>query len=130
MPQENILQEGVDRVREAVSTIEDDLQRVQKRVEKKVNSRRKSIEKQLKARRKDFEKQTQKQLTQLRKNSVVKRASGLVDDAAKQLEQTVDNVLEAFQIASQRDVKRIDRKLNQINRKLKSLEKASTQNAA
>jgi hypothetical protein len=32
-------------------------------------------------------------------------------------------VLEVLQVASRRDVKRIDRKLNQINRKLRDLEK-------
>jgi hypothetical protein len=123
MAQENIVQEGVERVRDAVSSIESDLQRAQRRVEKEVNSRRKSFEKELKAQRKRFEKQTQKQIKQLRKTAVVKRAETFVDDAQKQFEQTVDSVLEVFQIASRRDVKRLDRKLNQINKKLKDLEK-------
>ena len=55
MAQENLVQEGVDRVREAVSSIEGDFQRVQKRVEKGINARRKTIEKQVRVRRKRAE---------------------------------------------------------------------------
>jgi len=125
--QANFVQEGVDRVREAVSSIESDFQRVQRRVEKQLTARRKAIEKQVKARRKNLEKRTQKQVrrirTELSKNPYVKRAQGVVNDATKQWEQGVDTVLGALQVASRRDVDRIDRKLNQINRKLRDLEK-------
>ena len=55
-------------------------------------------------RRKDFEKRTQKQVkrlrNELRKNTYVKRAQGVVDDATKQVEQSVDNVLEVLHVAS------------------------------
>jgi len=132
--QANFVQEGVDRGREAVSSIENDFQRVQKRVEKQLNARRKAIEKQVKARRKNFEKRTQKQVrrirTELKKNPYVKRAQGVVNDATRQWEQGVDTVLGALQVASRRDVDRIDRKLNQINRKLRDLEKAKGGNGA
>jgi 23S rRNA pseudoU1915 N3-methylase RlmH len=132
--QANFVQEGVDRVREAVSSIESDFQRVQKRVEKQLNARRKSIEKQVKARRKNIERRTQKQVrrlrTELKKNPYVKRAQGVMDDATKQWESGVDSVLGALQVASRRDVTRIDRKLNQINRKLRDLEKAKGGNGA
>jgi ElaB/YqjD/DUF883 family membrane-anchored ribosome-binding protein len=132
--QANFVQEGVDRVREAVSSIESDFQRVQKRVEKQLSARRKAIEKQVKARRRNIEKRTQKQVRRLRselqKNPYVKRAQGVVDDATKQWESGVDSVLGVLQVASRRDVSRIDRKLNQINRKLRDLEKAKGGNGA
>ncbi|MFQ5417024.1 MAG: hypothetical protein ACE5FL_08280 [Myxococcota bacterium] len=116
MAQENFVQEGVDRVREVVASLEDDFQRVQKRVEKGLSARRKS-----------FEKQTQKQVKrvrrELRRNSYVKRAQEVAGDATKQFEQAVDSVLEMLQVASRRDLHRIDRKLNQINKKLRDLEK-------
>ena len=124
----------MDRVREAVSSVEDDFQRVQKRVEKQLNARRKAIEKQVKARRKNIEKRTQKQVRRLRtefnKNPYVKRAQGAMDDATKQWESGVDTVLGALHVASRRDVSRIDRKLNQINRKLRDLEKTKGGNGA
>jgi hypothetical protein len=132
--QANFVQEGVDRVREAVSSIESDFQRVQQRVEKQLSARRKAIEKQVKARRKNIEKKTQKQVQRLRselkKNPYVKRAQGVVEDATKQWENGVDSVLGVLQVASRRDVSRIDRKLNQINRKLRDLEKAKSGNGA
>ena len=132
--QTNIVQEGVDRLREAVSSIEGDLERMQHRMEKEFKARRKSIEKQVASSRKSFEKKTQKQVkrlrNELRKNTYVKRAQGVVDDATKQFEQGVDNVLEVLHVASKRDLSRIDRKLNQINKKLRDLEKAKQGNGA
>ena len=84
--------------------------------------------------RKSFEKKTQKQVkrlrNELRKNSYVKRAQSVVEDATKQFEQGVDNLLEVLNIASRRDLSRIDRKLNQISRKLRDLEKAKQGNGA
>lgn len=132
--QASFVQESVDRVREAVSTLEDDLESMQRRMQREFKARRKSIEKQVTSSRKDFEKKTQKQVrrlrTEFRKNTYVKRAQRAVDDATKQFEQGVDNVLEVLQIASKRDLSRIDRKLNQINKKLRDLEKSKQGNGA
>ena len=132
--QANFVQDGVDRLREAVSSIEGDLERMQDRVQEEFTTRRKSIEKQVSSSRKNFEKKTQKQVkrlrSELRKNTYVKRAQGVVDDATKQFEQGVDNVLEVLHVASKRDLSRIDRKLNQINKKLRDLEKSKQGNGA
>jgi GTP:adenosylcobinamide-phosphate guanylyltransferase len=132
--QANFVQEGVDRLREAVSSIEVDIERMQDRMQKEFKTRRKSIEKQVASNRKNFEKKTQKQVkrlrNELRKNTYVKRAQGIVDDATKQFDQGVDNVLEVLHVASKRDLSRIDRKLNQINRKLRDLEKVKQGNGA
>ena len=127
--QANFVQEGVDRLREAVASIEGI-----ERIQKEFKARRKSIEKQVASSRKNFEKKTQKQVkrlrNELRKNSYVKRAQSVVEDATKQFEQGVDNLLEVLNIASRRDLSRIDRKLNQISRKLRDLEKAKQGNGA
>ena len=132
--QANFVQEGVDRLREAVSSIEGDLERMQDRMQEEFTARRKSIEKQVASSRKNFEKKTQKQVkrlrNELRKNTYVKRAQGVVDDATKQFEQGVDNILAVLNVASKQDLSRIDRKLNQINRKLRDLEKAKQGNGA
>jgi GTP:adenosylcobinamide-phosphate guanylyltransferase len=132
--QANFVQDGVDRLREAVSSIEGDLERMQDRVQEEFTTRRKSIEKQVSSSRKNFEKKTQKQVkrlrSELRKNTYVKRAQGVVDDATKQFEQGVDNILAVLNLASKRDLSRIDRKLNQINKKLRDLEKSKQGNGA
>jgi hypothetical protein len=122
--QASFVQDSVDRVREAVSSLESDFGKVQKRAEKRIQARRKSLD----AQRKRFEKQTEKQVkrlqTEINKNPYVKRAQSVVDDATKQFEKRFDSVLDALNLASQRDIRRVDRKLNQINKKLRDLEKS------
>lgn len=113
--QANIVQEGVDRVREAVSSIETDLDKVQKRAEKEIKSRRKRFEK-------TTEKQVKRLQTQFKKNPFVKRAQSAFDDATRQFEKNVDNFLGAINVASSRDIRRVDRKLSQIAKKLRELE--------
>ena len=60
----------------------------------------------------------------LEKSALVKRARKLRKDASKQVESRIDDVLGTFQIATSSDVKKLERKLGQINKKLKELEKA------
>jgi hypothetical protein len=124
--QTNFVQGGVDRVRETVSSIESDLEKVQKRMRREFRTRSRSIEKQVATRRRRIERQTERRVkrlqTTLKKNPYVKRAQGVVDDATKQFERGVDSVLEVLNVASRRDLNRIDRKLNQINRKLSGIE--------
>ncbi len=124
--QASLMQEGVDRFREAFDSL--DLQRVQK----DLTQRRKRIEKQIASGRRQWEKRTRKQVkrlqTELRKNSLVKRVQLLQKDATRQLENGLDGVLGTFGIASRRDVDRLDRRLGQINRKLKDLDRARRAN--
>jgi ribosomal protein L16 Arg81 hydroxylase len=124
--QAGIVQESVDRVREAFGSIEDEAQRVQKRVQKELKTRRRDLEKQLNSNRKDFEKRTRKVRTEIRKNATFKRLESLRKDVTKQLEGGVENVLGSFSIASKTDVQRIDRKLSQLNKKLKEMERTRT----
>jgi hypothetical protein len=125
--QASLVQEGVDRFRETLDSIDARRARVQKRLQKQ----RKSLEKQLESGRKDIEKRTRKQVkrlqTEMRKSPVLKRFESLRKDVSKQFERRVESLLDAFQIASKSDVNRIDRKLGQINRKLKDLEEARKQ---
>ena len=104
---------GVDRFQAAFQSIDEEVQRLQK---------------QFRSRRKTLEKRTQKQLDrffgELRQNSLVKRADALRADAAKRIENGVGSVLGIFQIASKSDLDRIERRLSQLNRKLREIEKA------
>lgn len=122
--QANVFQEGVDRVREALGSIEGEVQRVQKDVRKELQARRKALEKRINANRSDLEKRTKKFRTEIQKNATVKRLDTLRRDASRQIEDGVESVLGALQIASKGDVQRIDRKLNQLNRKLKDVERS------
>jgi cell fate (sporulation/competence/biofilm development) regulator YmcA (YheA/YmcA/DUF963 family) len=117
--QASIVQESVDRVREAMSSLESDFEKVQKRAEKKFKAQRKSLEK-----------RTEKQVDRLRKefnkNPYVKRAQSAVDDVTTQIEKNVDSLLETLNVASQSDLRRVNSKLSKINKKLRELEKSST----
>ena len=128
MAEASIVEEGVERFREAFGSLDGEFQRVQKRIQ----TGRKSLEKQLKNGRRDFERQTRKQVKKLqaeaRKSPVMKRARSFQSDATQTLEKGFDRVLGVFQIATRSDINRIDRKLNQINRKLKDIERARRSN--
>jgi septation ring formation regulator EzrA len=118
--QASIVQEGVDRVRAAFGSIEDEFERVQRRV----RARRRDLEKQLRSGRKDLEKRTRKLRSELLGRSPLKRLETLRKDVQHQIADGVDSVLRSLQIASRTDVERIDRKLSQISRKLREIEEA------
>lgn len=112
MAQQSFVEDGFDRVQEAFRNAGGEIEKFQKELAK---------------RRKQFEKDTQKRVkkfqTDLRKQPIVKRVETIQKDATKQVENAVDSMLSALQIASQSDLKRIDRKLSQLTRKLNAIEK-------
>jgi len=127
----NVIQEGVDRFRDAFGSFEDELARVQKqlqarrkKIEKRFESGRKDLEKRIASERKRLERRTQKLRSELGKNPTVKRLETMRKDATKQFEQGVTDVLGALQIASKSDLQRIDRKISQLNKKLKEMDGA------
>lgn len=125
MPEQvNLVRDGVDRFNAAFESLGDEFERLQQEFQ----SRRKSFEKQLADGRKKFEKRTRKQVnrieSELRKNPLVKRARSLQSDVTRQLEDGASRLLSALQIASKSDLQRVDRKLNQLTRKLKEIERA------
>jgi hypothetical protein len=121
--QANAIQGGIDQVRTAVRRADKQFRKVQRRVE----TRRKRIEKDLSSRRRSFERRVQREWARLqkewRKRPLVRRAETLQKDVARQLEKGMSTVLEAFPLATKREIERLDRKLNTINRKLRDLEK-------
>ncbi len=138
MPETNtIIQDGVDRFREAYGSLEDEVQRVQKelrirrkKLEKRFETGRKDIEKRFSTQRKQIEKRTEKLRTGIEKNPAVKRLDALRKDATKQIEQRVSGVLGALQIASKSDLQRIDRKISQISKKLKEMDRSKRSNGS
>ena len=126
----NFVEEGMDRVQSAFQSVEDEVQKLQKQIEDRTNDFNKKAEKRLKRFRKD-----------LKKNDVYRRAESRWEDVSKQLEerqkqieerveQGLESLLGAFQIASRGEVAKLDRKLNRINRRLKALDKAISEQGA
>lgn len=135
--QASFVQDGFDRledayrsIEESVETLQKDLDKRRKKIEKQLTSNRKNFEKRMDTNRKRFEKETRKQVAELRKRPLVKKALSFQKDASKQVEERVDAFLEIFNIASQSDLKKVDRKLAQISRKLRELEKAKAAGSA
>lgn len=126
---ESLVDQGVDRVQDALKNADKEFQRIQRRVktqrrtiERRIGSQRKNLEKSFEKQAKSFEKQAQKQIKEIRKNDLVKRAETLGKDVQTQIESSVESILAIFQIASKADIQRVDRKLNRISKKLKELE--------
>ena len=120
--QEVVSRARESRINEAVQFVDGEFQRVQK----ELGARRKSLEKELAAKRKTVEKRTRKELkriqSELKKHPIVKRADAVRKDVGKQVETGVDNLLGMMQVASSSDLQRLNKKLNALNRRLKSIE--------
>ena len=105
------IDEGIDRFQGAWSSLEDEFGKLQKNLQK---------------RRKDFEKQTEKQVKKFEKSPVGKRIATFREDAQKQIGSNVESMVGLLQVASRGDLKRLERKVSQLGRKLTALEKAAT----
>ena len=128
--QASFVDEGRERLSAARDRIDDEIQRVQE----ELNGRRKRLEKQFAKNRKRVEKQTRKQVAQiqrdLRKSPVVKGLGKWRGWAESQFAEAVESLLGAFQLASKDDLKRIDRKLGRISKRLSQMERERTVNGS
>jgi hypothetical protein len=117
-----IVQGSIDRFQSAFESIEGDV----KKFQKNLRSQRKDLEKRFERTRTRIEKQTRQRvnrvLTDVRKRPAYKRLESVRKDVGKRVDEGVENVLGAFGVASRSQVQRLDRKLNQMNKKLRELE--------
>jgi len=129
--QTNIVREGIDRVSSAFERIPDEVQKMQRELQK----RRKTFERQLAGGRRDLEKRTreiekrtrrqvERLRTEFRRLPLTRRVDRLRSDAEKAIERGFDAFLGILQIASKSDLDRIDKKLGQVSRKLKEMERS------
>ncbi len=88
----------------------------------RIDSEFKKAQKDLDARRKRLEKQTRQLRKDIQKNGIVKQLNRWRNDAEDQLEDAVGSLLGTLQIATQSDVKKIDRRLSKISKQLKDLD--------
>ena len=107
----------------ALENIEREFERVQRRF----RSQRREVGKRIERGRRQLETRGRKQVRSLiadvRKSDAYKRAQALRKDAEKQIESGVESVLALLQVASRRDLERVDRKLRTLTKKLSELEK-------
>ena len=78
------------------------------------------LDTQISKRRKTLEKRTRKELAGLRKK-LPKSVQRLPHDGTRWIEKNVNNIVTFLQLASKRDLDRIDRKLEEINQRLRKL---------
>ena len=107
-----------------------DLDARRKRLEKQLTKNRKSFEKEFAKNRKSFEKQAKKLRSEIEKNGLVKQLTRWRNDAEGQFEDAFGSLLGTLQIATQSDVKKIDRRLSKISKQLKELETKKTSRAS
>jgi len=113
MSNENsILDEGLERLREAMGSLEDEIERVQG---------------EFRVRQRSFEKRAEKLRAEILESDAVKQLEELRERATRQVEQKLGEFLSSLQIASKDDVRRIDRRLQQLNRKFKNLDQRPKQ---
>ncbi len=110
MAEANFIQDGIDRFQSAFDSLDREYRRLSKQADK---------------RRRDFEKRAEKQVKRLRtefgKNTVVQNVRDLRADAQKRWESRIENMLASMHIATSSEIKRLDRKVNQLNRKVREL---------
>jgi DNA anti-recombination protein RmuC len=112
--QASFIDEGIDQVKEAFSNVGDEFEKLQKNLEK---------------RRKRFEKETEKRVKKFEKSSFGKRIVSFREDTQKQIESNVESFLSLFPVASSAQIKRLERKVTTLTRKVSALEKAGAAKA-
>ena len=135
MAQANIVQESIDRFQEAFESIDREVEKLQKNLrsrgkelEKELESRRKGLEKRWNEGRKEFEKRAQEGgellRTELSKSETYRRADEIRKDVNKFLAKGLEEVLGAVGLASKSDLTKLNRRLNQLSKKVRELERS------
>jgi len=135
----NLIEEGVERTREALSQLTDEFEHLQKNAEKRRKQFEKNTERRIKQfqtelrknswvkeaqkQRKALERRAEKLRKEIEASEPVKRANELRSDATKLIETQVEGLLENMRIASHTEVTRLERKVAALQRKVTALEK-------
>ena len=113
--------EGIERLGNAIDELSDELQSRADALQRRGEKLRKDGQKRFEKRMKSVQKE-------LRKQPVVKRAEKMRADLEQRVERGVDamgdRVLTSLGLASSDEIKKLERKIAQLNRKLRTLEKA------
>ncbi len=109
----NIIDESIDRVQRAFESANEEIERLQKRARKSSDD--------LSERAQARAREVQDRLLEI---PAFKKAEDMRRDMRKRAESNLDDFMKILPVASDGDIKKINRKLNTISRKLKALEKA------
>jgi polyhydroxyalkanoate synthesis regulator phasin len=138
---QGILEEGRERFEGALKDMERDWKRLQKRADqgrkqfeqqaqrqvKKIQTglRKNPLVKRAEEQRKQLERRARKLGNELRNSTAVKRAESLRKDAETRFEEQLQSLFGLLRIASASEVTRLERKVDQLGRKLRELEKGA-----
>ena len=125
---EEFVEEGRERISAARSRIDAEVTRARR----ELSARRRRLERTIEKNRRNLEKQARRQVKgiqdELRGNPVVQRLEELSEQATRRLEDAIGSVLSALQIASRSDVRKLDRKLSKLGKRLEEIEHARQAN--
>jgi hypothetical protein len=125
---EEFVEEGRERISAARHRIDAEVGRARR----ELSARRRRIERTIEKNRQKLEKQARRQVKgiqeELRGNPVVQRLEELSEQAVRRLEGAVGTVLGALQIASRSELRRLDRKLAKLGKRLEEIEHARQAN--
>lgn len=99
-----------------INFFDESIERMQSEFEK--------LQKGFEKRRKNFEKDAEKRVKHLRSTPLAKRVESIRGDATKQLETNVENMMKLLPVASNAEIKRLERKVSALSRKVTALERA------
>ena len=138
---QGLFEEGRERFEGALKDMNRDWKRLQKRADqgrKQIEQRaqrqvkriqtglRKSpLVKRAEEQRKLLERRARKLGAELRNSAPLKRAEALRKDAETRIESQLESLFGVLRIASLSEISRLERKVDQLNRKLRELEKSS-----
>ncbi len=111
----NIIEDSFERVQERFRNAGEELQRLQERA----NENRRELSERTQARAE----KVQKQLLEI---PAIKAADDFRLEVRKQIETSVEEILGRLPVASNNDVKKLERKVNALTRRVRSLEKAQS----
>lgn len=139
--QASIVDEGIGRVQSAFESVEESVEKIQKKAGEEVEKLQDKAEKRASEIGNRARKGVRRVQRELRSNKFYRQAEQRWEEVNKQLEERgkaleariesgLDSLLGAFQIASRSDVDKLDKKLDRINRRLKALDKTLNKKSA
>jgi BMFP domain-containing protein YqiC len=128
--QSTLLDDGFDRIQAAFRSVEDEVQKAQKRFESRSQKFSTDANKRIKSFQKELRKYPAVQQAESFQKDLSEQFQARSKQVEKQIENSIGSVLGTLQIASRGEINKLDKKLNRINRRLKALDKAIDSAAA
>lgn len=122
--QTSLIEDGFDRIQSAIRSVENEVQKAQDRFSKESDQLGKDASKRIKSFRKELKKYPAVKQAEAFRKDFNKEFDARSKQVGKTIESGIESLLGTFQIASQGEVAKLDKKLGRINRRLKALDKA------